>query len=143
MGKDSDSVARRTCGLEAYPVKQAAYLSTTSIFIRRGNFAYDPMKGFLESPGPQGRPSMVIKGLQNSWIYRQQHIYIIYLRPDNIYNIKKEEDGKKSKGLKKERKKWKKDDMQMLNIMLPAGDCILSSPSKLREPIHICADELA
>lgn len=31
----------------------------------------------------------------------------------------------------------------MLNIMLPAGDCILSSPSKLREPIHICADELA
>ncbi|EEQ32484.1 uncharacterized protein MCYG_05303 [Microsporum canis CBS 113480] len=25
----------------------------------------------------------------------------------------------------------------MLNIMLPAGDCILSSPSKLREPIHI------
>lgn len=57
MDMDIDKSSKEGMRLEAYPVKQTAYLSMTSIFIRRGNFAYDPVKGFLESPWPQGRAS--------------------------------------------------------------------------------------
>lgn len=31
--------------------RETAYLSMTGIFIRRGNFAYDPMKGFWDLQG--------------------------------------------------------------------------------------------
>lgn len=62
--------------LEAYPVKQTAYLSMTSIFIRRGDFAYDPVKGFLESPWPQGEGvEGASTSLQSSW-----DILYLYLR---------------------------------------------------------------
>lgn len=71
--------------LEAYPVKQTAYLSMTSIFIRRGNFAYDPVKGFLESPWPQGGGERQ-KGIHEFAEFMGFTIYLYLLPSGYIYD---------------------------------------------------------